>query len=322
MDFNDVIGHERAIKTLKTSLQNNKISHSYLFEGEEGIGKKMVAYAFSKTLLCKEHGYEPCNKCSSCVKFDSGNHPDFFLIEPEKGLIRIDEIDRLIEEVATLPFESKRKVFIIDDSHLMNSTSKNAILKTLEEPPTYVNIILISSNPDNLLPTILSRVQNLKFYPIDIDKISKLLTHRYNITEEEANFIAGFSKGAIGKSIDMAEDQEFFNRRNKLIEIVDSLVRGDKTKAFSSMDFFDKNREDIDDILDMMLYWFRDLLIYKEIGESTLIINRDKLENLSNQSHMNFHKINDIIERIEETRFNIKRNVNYQLAIETMLLNI
>lgn len=322
MDFNEIIGHEKAIKVLKKSFKNKTISHSYLFEGEEGIGKKMVAYAFSKTLLCKEQGIEPCNKCTSCKKFNSGNHPDFFLIEPDKGLIRKTEVEDLIKEMSTAPFESTRKVFIIDDSHLMNIESKNAILKTLEEPPHYINIILISSNPDSLLPTILSRVQSIKFYPLESKRIGEFLVNKYNKTQEQANFIAEFTKGAIGKSIKLATDEEFFRKRDEILKIIDALIKGDKTKAFSSMDFFNENKEIIEDILDMIIYWFRDLLIYKEIGESSLIINKDKLENLSSQSYMNFGKINDIIKRIEDTKLNIKRNINYQLAIETMLLNI
>lgn len=322
MDFNEIIGHERVIEILQKSIKNNTISHSYLFEGESGIGKRMVAYAFSKTLLCKEGGIEPCNRCTSCSKFDSGNHPDFFLIEAEKGLIKIKKIENLIKEMATAPFESRKKVFIIDESHLMNVEGKNAILKTLEEPPHYVNIILISSNPKNLLPTILSRVQSIKFYPIKPKEIIELLMGKYNINEEKARFVAEFTKGAMGKSINLVEDEEFFNIRDGIIEIITSLVHGDKTKAFSSMSFFDENREIIDDILDIIIYWFRDLIIYKEVGESQLIINKDKLEELSKQTYMNLGRINDIIERVEETKRNIKRNINYQLAIETMLLNI
>lgn len=322
MDFNEIIGHEKAIESLKRSIKNNAISHSYLFEGEEGVGKKMVAYAFSKTLLCKEKGEEPCNRCISCSKFDSGSHPDFFPIEPEKGMIRRGEVDGLIKEMATAPFESERKVFIIDDSDLMNMEGKNAILKTLEEPPHYVNIILISSNPNNLLPTILSRVQSVKFYPVKPKEIVELLMDKYNVNEARAQFIAEFTKGAIGKSISLVEEEEFFNIRDEIIKIISSLASGDKTRAFSAMSFFNENKDTIDDILDIIIYWFRDILIYEEIGESQLIINKDKLEKLSSQAYMNFGKINDIIGRVEETKRNIKRNINYQLAIETMLLNI
>lgn len=121
MDYNNILGHERAIETLKRALRNKSVSHTYLFEGEEGLGKKKVAYVFAKTLLCKENGEEPCNKCTSCIKFDGGNHPDLLVVDPEKGLIKKAEIEDLIKNVTRAPFESMRKVFVIDDSHKMLS---------------------------------------------------------------------------------------------------------------------------------------------------------------------------------------------------------
>src|SRR5699024_7546621 len=175
MDFHQIIGNDKAIEALQKSIKNKTISHSYLFEGNEGIGKKKIAYAFSKALLCKEEESEPCNKCTSCNKFNSGNNPDFFLIEPEKDLINVKKIEGLIDEMATIPFESKRKVFIINDAHKMNQASQNKLLKTLEEPPAFAHMILISSSPSSLLSTILSRVQRIKFYPIKTHKIIDLL---------------------------------------------------------------------------------------------------------------------------------------------------
>lgn len=322
MDFNDIVGHERAIDTLKRSIRKGTISHSYLFEGEEGLGKKMVAYAFAKTLLCKEGKEEPCNRCSSCMKFDGGNHPDLILLEPEKGLIKKGEIESLIKSVITAPFESKRKIFIINDSHTMNPEGKNALLKTLEEPPSYINIILISSSINYLLPTILSRCQIIKFYPVENFKIVNLLMKEFQKTNEESSFIANFTKGAIGKAIEISKNDSFFNRREEVVKIIDSIIKGDRIKAFTSMEFFNDNKENIDEILDIFLYWFRDLLIYKEIGESDLLLNKDKLEYLSQQSFVDLSKINDIIIKVQETKDNIRRKVNYQLSIETMLLNI
>lgn len=322
MDFNQIVGHERAIETLKRSIRKGTISHSYLFEGEEGLGKKMVALAFAKTLLCKEGKEEPCNRCSSCIKFDGGNHPDFFLIEPEKGLIKKGEIESLIKSVITAPFESKRKIFIINDSHTMNPEGKNALLKTLEEPPSYINIILISSSANYLLPTILSRCQIIKFYPVENFKTIDLLVKEFLKTKEESSFIANFTKGSIGKAIEISKNHSFFNRREEVVKIIDSLIKGDRIKAFTSMEFFNDNKENIDETLDIFLYWFRDLLIYKEIGESDLLLNKDKLEYLSQQSFVDLSKINDIIIKVQETKENIRRKVNYQLSIETMLLNI
>ncbi len=322
MDFTNIKGHEKTIEILKKAIRNKAVSHSFLFEGEEGIGKKLVAYVFSKTLLCQEGQDEPCNQCDSCIRFDRGNHPDFFVIETEKNLIRKSEIEGLVGQMTTAPFESKRKIFIIDDSHTMNMESTNALLKTLEEPPDFVNIILISSSPNKLLTTILSRVHNIKFFPLKPGEVEKILRENYQLSEKEARFIANFTRGAMGRSVELAEDEEFFKRREELISILDYLIRGDKTRAFASIDFLNANKERRDEILVMMVYWFRDLMVYKSIESNEILINIDKIDKLSEQIHMEFNKINDIIENIMDTKANIRRNVNFQLAIETMLLNI
>jgi len=322
MDYNKIIGHEKAIETLKRSIRKGSVSHSYIFEGEEGLGKKKIAFIFAKTLLCKEQGEEPCNNCTSCMKFDGGNHPDLLVIEPEKGTIKKGDIENLIKNVMTAPFESIRKVFIIDDSHKMSLEAKNALLKTLEEPPEYINIILISSSSNNLLPTILSRCQSIKFYPVESKKIASLLENVYGKSKEEAKFIADFSKGSVGKSIELAISDSFFQKREEVIKLIDGLIKGDKIKAINSIGFFNDNKEGIEEILDIFLFWFRDLIIYKEIGDNSLIINRDKIDYLYGQSFIQFSKINDIIEKVQETKENIKRNINFQLSIETMLFNI
>ena len=230
----------------------------------------MVAYAFSKTLLCQEGKDEPCNKCISCRKFDGANHPDFFVIEAEKDVIRKAQIEGLISQMATAPFESKKKIFIIDDSHKMNLESKNSLLKTLEEPAEFAHIILISSASNKLLATILSRLHTIKFFPLNPREIELILEKEYNKSPKEASFIAEFSRGAMGKSIELAKDDDFFQRREEVLNIIDSLIRGDRTRVFSSLSFFNENKEAIADLLDIFIYWFRDILIYKSIGESKI----------------------------------------------------
>lgn len=322
MDFSKVVGHERVIDNLKKAIDKNQISHSYLFEGEESIGKKMVALSFAKSLLCKKGGLEPCNTCNSCIKFDNDNHPDFKLIESKKGLISKKVIDELIKTISTAPLESKRKIIVIDNSHDMRLEGQNGLLKTLEDPPSYINIILITSNTNNLIGTILSRCQIVKFYPVENRKIEELLRVNYNKTREQASFIAHFTKGSVGKSIQLSESTDFLERRDKIISIIDNIIIGDNTNIFTAGDFFLKNKDSIEEILDIVLYWFRDLAIYKTAGNLELIINTDKIPLLSNQSFLNIDRIDDIINDIIETKDNIQRNVNYQLAIETMLLNM
>ncbi|NLY76754.1 MAG: DNA polymerase III subunit delta' [Tissierellia bacterium] len=322
MDFNQIIGHEKIIGILKNAIKCNHIFHCYLFAGEESVGKRLVALAFAKALLCKREDVKPCNKCTSCLKFNSFNHPDFELIEPEDGSIPKKRIDDLIKSMAIAPLESKRRIIIIDQCDKMRIEAQNELLKTLEEPPLYVNMILITSNSNGLIPTILSRSQVIKFHPVESKKIVQLLMGEYNKTEEEANFIAHFTKGSVGRSIALSKSPDFFNMREDVLSIIHKVVTGDKMNIMNSVDFFVENKDSIDKIMDIILYWFRDLIIYKEIGDSNLIINKDKIQILSRQSFLNIGRINDIIEYIIKTKDYVKNNVNFQLAIEAMLLKI
>lgn len=321
MDYNSIIGHRIAIESLKRAVENGNESHFYIFEGDDGLGKRTIAKVFAKTLLCKEKNNEPCQICSSCRKFDSGNHPDFMEIFPEKGLIKKGVIDQVIRSMAMAPFESEKKVIVIDQAHMMNKEAQNAFLKTLEEPPGYMHIIFITSSAKNLLQTIRSRGQNVKFYPISKEDIVKFLLER-DVDMEMANFLSEFTKGSIGKAIRISESEDFFNTREWVLELIDSLVKGEKWKVFATMDRFTENKDNIQEILEIFLFWFRDLILYKTFQDSDLIINRDKKILLREQSFLDFEKINDIIEKIVKTMEDVQTNVNFQLSIETMLFRI
>lgn len=322
MDFNSIIGHERVIEALKNSIKHNSISHAYLFKGEKGIGKTLISYVFSKALLCTEDGEKPCGICLSCKRFETGNNPDFFHIEPEKNMIRKTEIENIQNEMTTSPINSNKKVIIIEEAHLMNKESANKLLKTLEEPPSFIHIILTSSYFFKLLPTILSRVQIINLSPVPQEKIINLLMKDYDKTEGQAKFITEFTKGVIGNSINLAQDQSLFQRREETLNILDGLIKGDKTKVFYFMDFFNKKEDHIDEILNIIIYYFRDLLLYKKLGDDSFILNKDKISLLQDHSFMDFNKINDIILNVIETKDIIKKNINFQLSLETMLLNI
>lgn len=321
MDYKSIIGHKIAIESLKKAIEKGNESHFYIFDGDEGLGKRTVARIFAKTLLCKEKNNEPCQICSSCRKFDSGNHPDFIEIFPEKNLIKKGVIDQVIRSMAMAPFESEKKVLIIDEAHLMNKEGQNAFLKTLEEPPGYIHIIFVSSSVKNLLQTIRSRGQIVKFYPLSKEEVVKFLKDR-RVDLDKAYFLSEFTKGSIGKAIHLCESEEFFQKREWVLELIDSLVKGEKWKVFATIDRFNENKDSIQDILEIFLFWFRDLILYKTLQDSDLIINSDKKILLREQSFLDFEKINDIIEKIVKTMEDVQTNVNFQLSIETMLFKI
>lgn len=291
MNFGELAGSKRQIEILKKAIDLGRINHFYLFEGEKGTGKTDLALAFYKAILCKTGGSEACDKCSSCIKFNTRNHPDFKMLSPTKNFIKKEEVEKMIEDISIIPFEGGKKIFLIEDLDLARPETQNLLLKTLEEPPNYVVIIIVTSNPNKILPTILSRCQMISFY--NKDKMGDLLA-----------------------------SDDYNQIRDEIVDIIDNLIKGNQIKVFTSIDFFVKNKDKIVEILDIMLYWFRDLAIYKETEESELLLNKDKIEKLQIHSSLDITRIYDIIYKIEITKINIERNVNFNLSIETMLLNI
>ncbi|MFA5523204.1 MAG: DNA polymerase III subunit delta' [Tissierellales bacterium] len=323
MDFNDIIGHEKIVESIKRAIRNELVFHSYLFEGPKSIGKEKLAKIFAKTLLCRKGGESPCNKCPSCKKIESGNHPDFYMEYPDKGSFKKEQIEGIQRTMRNIPLEAKRKIYVLDDVDKMTPQAQNSFLKALEEPPPYVVIILLATNSYSLLSTITSRCQIVKFTPIEREEIEEALIDKFNRSQEQARFIASFSNGIIGKAIELSSSDDFRQLREGTIEKLDLVINGDKLKAFSASEFFLQNKESIDEIMDIVLLWYRDLLIYKETKKIDLIINMDKVALISNQCQkLSKQKIMDILDIARRTKEDIHSNVNLQLAIELMLLNI
>lgn len=322
MGFRDVIGHEEIIKNLQNLISEDNITHSYLFEGKEGIGKLKVAREFSKTLLCEKKGNTYCDICNSCIKFNGGNHPDFKVIMGENRIIKKAEIDEIVDSVKHSPFESDKKIFIINNAHLMNKESMNGLLKTLEEPPKFLYMILVTDKPEELLPTIKSRCQIIGFSPIKNELMYEYIEGNYNILKTDSKIYVNLSKGSLGMLKNMLDSDEVLEIRNRTIDIITKILSGDKAIIFNSEEFFDKNKANIDIILDIILYWFRDLAIYKETEDINFTINQDMESTFRNYGLTDLTRIERIIENVEKTKMNIKGNINFPLSIEMMLLNI
>ena len=169
--FQDLIGNERVKDILEKTITENNILHSYLFIGIEGIGKSLFAKEFAKTVLCTSNDNKPCEKCKSCLEFKNDNNPDFMIINPDGNSIKIEQIRFLIQKIYEKPVSSDRKVYIINDCDKMTIEAQNSLLKTLEEPPKYATLILITSNESKLLGTIISRCTKIYFSPIEDGKI-------------------------------------------------------------------------------------------------------------------------------------------------------
>ena len=220
--FNNIIGHDEIIRHMKNAIKTGKVSHSYILTGEPGSGKKLMAGTFAMTLQCEAGGEEPCQKCDSCKKAMGKNHPDIIMVSHEKpGVITIDEIrEQVIHDVAVKPYCSRYKIYIVPDAHLMNPQAQNALLKTIEEPPEYAVIMLLTSNIDGLLPTIRSRCVRLDLKVVDDGLIKEYLMEHLHIPDYQAEIDVSFAHGSIGRAKAAATSQEFVDMTQNAMKLL------------------------------------------------------------------------------------------------------
>ena len=276
--FSDIIGNDKLKKELIHSVEINKTSHSYLFIGTEGIGKKLIAEEFAKMLLA--------------VK-DTENSPDFSIIEPDGNSIKIEQIREFQKKVSEKPIISNKKVYIINDSDKMTVEAQNCLLKTLEEPPEFVTIILIGSNENSFLSTIKSRCMILHFEKISDEQIQKYLQDNYQ-TEINSKIMLEACQGSIGKALEIKDKQELYQNTE---QVVNSLERKDKIDILNMSDFIYKSKDDKLEILNYM---------------NVLFINLAKINS----------KYADCIAIVEETKRRLQSNANYDMCIDNLLLSL
>ncbi len=324
-NFKDIIGHEQVIAHLSSSLKNKKVSHAYIFNGEDGCGKNLLAKLFAKALQC-EAGYgDSCEMCRSCKQVESGNQPDIRWVTHEKpGSIGVDEIrEQVNNDIVIKPYSSKYKIYIIDEAEKMTPQAQNALLKTIEEPPSYGIILLLTNNALALLPTITSRCVTLNMKAIDQTKVREYLMNVYEIPDYKAKVCASFSQGNMGKAIKMAtsadfnELHEFVLRTVKMIDSMDTHEVMEVVKRLS--DF----KGDIYDVIDMMMVWYRDVLMLKLSHDPNLLIYPDEYRTLARfAAKATYEGMDKIIQGFEKAKVRLRANVNFDTAMEMMLLTI
>ncbi|AKL93591.1 DNA polymerase III subunit delta' [Clostridium aceticum] len=322
MVFEAVLGQEKLMKNFEKTLEQNELSHAYLIEGEKGLGKRSVALQMAKGICCRSIGQKPCNQCISCKKLDHNSHPEVVWIEEETS-IKIEVVRNLQKNLQMKPYEGSRKVYIICDADKMTLQAQNALLKTLEEPPEYVTIILLTANSNSLLPTVTSRCQRLKLLPVALEKIEKYLVEKKNLDSKQAKVIASLSKGIPGRGLQLLEDEVFQQRRKRVIKLTRDLVDKKIIYLLENIQDLYEEKQFIEEILELMIGWYRDLLLYKHTNKEAFIINVDEIEEIMYQSsRLSLENIKEMIFIIDEAKNNLRSNVSFQLNLETMLLQL
>jgi DNA polymerase III subunit delta' len=317
MPFSGILGQDRCIALLGRTISSGKIASAYLFEGVEGCGKRLAALAFIEAVFCG--GTEGCGQCPSCRKIAAGQHPDLHLLEPDGAFIKIDQIRELQRELSLRPYEAPKKACIIDGADRLNPASGNALLKTLEEPPGSALLILITSSPDGVLPTILSRCQRLRFAALGESAIGSILLDR-GVAPEFARVAASLAGGSMKKALELG-DETFLDKRNDFVEKVISLSLGDISGLFAMAEELAGEKESALELLVLLTSFYRDSLHLQSGAED--IINTDLLPMVEREAaRLSGEGLMERIARINQTRRAIMGNVNARLALEVLFMRL
>lgn len=294
MAFEQLIGNDKIKDILKENVQKDTTLHSYLFVGNTGIGKFHFAKEFAKMILCSQK--KGCNQCKSCKEFDTENHPDFLVIEPEGNTIKVEQIRQMISKIIEKPIISDRKVYIVNDSDKMTEEAQNTLLKTLEEPPENIIIILIAEKEEKILSTIKSRCTKITFHPIEQDKLKEILKKQYQY-ENISEHLLTFFNGSIKKALNVKEKKEVYEQIEK---VVLGIKRMNKIEMLNQKNNIDK--EEIINILEYM-----NLLFWEQSTQGDTKERESAVKSI-------------LI--IEETKKRIQSNCNFDMTVDNMLMQL
>lgn len=321
--FRDILGHDAVKQHFQKAIETHKISHAYILAGEAGMGRKSLAHAFALTLLCEKGQAQPCMECHACRQVLSDNHPDLIHVTHEKpNSIGVDDIREQINDTIMIrPYSSYFKIYIVDEAEKMTVQAQNALLKTIEEPPSYAVIILLTTNPEAFLPTILSRCVQLKLKPLRDSVVQEYLVGSLGIPENDAKLYAAFARGNLGKAIRLAGSDDFRHMYDELLGMLKSIRELDISDLLAQIKAWKDNNLDIYECLDFMQIWYRDALMFKVTKDIDLLIFRDEYPAIEEMSRRTaYDGFEQILQAIDKAKIRLEANVNMELAMELMLL--
>lgn len=323
--FRDIIGQDQIRDHLKTAIEQDKVSHAYILCGEKYSGKKYIANIFAAALLCESEGEIPCGRCHSCSQALSNNNPDIIHVTHEKpNIIGVDDIRTQVNgDINIRPYAGRKKIYIIDEAEKMNQQAQNALLKTFEEPPEYAVILLLVTNAETLLPTILSRAVMLNMKPVSDTLIRKYLMEEVKIPDYRSDICVAFSRGNIGKAALLAVNEDFDSLKSEVSTLLRSIKKLDVADLSAYVKKASERKKDIEDYFDIITVWYRDVLLYKSTGLSDGLIFTEDLQYIKEVANKStYSNISNVIDAVEIAKRRLKANVNFELTIELLFLAI
>jgi DNA polymerase-3 subunit delta' len=350
MAFRDVVNQDHAIMLLRAAVRHDKVGHAYLFIGPAGVGRRTLAMAFAQILNCERPDGDACGHCAACRKIAGGNHPDVRVLDIARGRyleappkdykgkeIPVDQIRALRADAVYPPREGKRKVYIVADAERMSPSASNSLLKTLEEPASRVTLLLVAESSVALLPTITSRCQMIRCSYLRTEQIERALVDRWDIVPDRARVLAVLAEGRLGRALEWAASEERLEARDLLLDLLPTLESGDALARLDAAEMLTKRAEALakhsaeapstpaerlSEMLDLAVLWYRDLLVWRQIAEPSLLTNRDRQAQIAELAARYTDAILGArIEGVEEAKESLQMNVNARLVLEKLFLS-
>ncbi len=316
--FGSLIGQEVVVKQLQQAINSGRVAHAYLITGAPGSGKRTLALAFAQALFCQERQDSACGECRNCNRISAGNHPDVTIIEPETGRLRINQIRGLRDKFALQAYEGGWKIGMVIDAETMTEPAANSLLKLLEEPSGQAVIMLLSTSPSMLLPTIVSRCQIIPMRRLPRIRIASFLEDEYHVPPKTAMVVAGLADGRLGQAIEMASTEKLIWRDRVLAMVTCETGRGLEALRLAAM--LDSEPDAIEFCLQVLIAWLRDLLLVASGCPEEMIVHQDRYDDLLAES-MKYDEpaIRKAVFQVEDARRALDANANRRLTLDTLL---
>ncbi|HKM35463.1 MAG TPA: DNA polymerase III subunit delta' [Lachnospiraceae bacterium] len=323
--FRDIIGQDQIKEHLQSAIRTGKISHAYIMNGERFSGKEYIARVFAMSLQCEKEDVEPCQVCRSCKQAMSDNQPDIIRVTHEKpGSIGVDDIRTQINgDVAIKPYSSPYKIYIINEAEKMTVQAQNALLKTLEEPPAYTVILLLTTNMNSMLQTILSRCVVLNMKPVSDELVRRLLMEQMQVPDYKAEVCVAFARGNVGKAKLLASSEEFEKLKEEALSLLKYIQEMDITEMIAAIKKVSEYKLNVDDYLDILSIWYRDVLLFKATNDANHLVFREEIQNIRKVAYRtSYEGIEKVIQALEKAKSRLGANVNFDLTMELLLLDM